>query len=137
MTLLVVPKSIPIAYVAICGSFRSSGNDSDRHVDSAYHMRSFLLRSRLRQPTATSPASAAGSHACGEPSDDGTAWIWSTGHGVRKQAATTVYPPVCSRGNCVKRLLHLDFSRGNDTRRFLLAAPCRQLALHGLPAVMH
>src|SRR6266571_1592400 len=56
MTLLVVPKSIPIAYVAICGSFRSSGNDSDRHVDSAYHMRSFLLRSRLRQPTVTSPA---------------------------------------------------------------------------------
>jgi hypothetical protein len=72
-----------------------------------------------------------------EPSNDGTALIWSMGHAAQQQAATTVYPPVCSRGNDGERLLHLDFSRGNDTRRFLLAAPCRQLALQGLPAVMH
>src|SRR5262249_20909599 len=137
MTLLVVPKSIPIAYVAIRESFRASVNDSDMHLDLPYQMQSSLLRSRLRQPTSTSPASTAGSHACGEPSDDGMVLIWFTSHRARKQEATTVYPPVCFRGSCVERLLHLDFSRGNDTRRFLLAAPCRQLALHGLPAVMH
>src|SRR5262245_57814582 len=107
------------------------------HRDLAYQLRSFLLRSRWKPPTVTSPASTAGRHACGEPSDNGTALSWSTSHRTWKQQATTVHPPVGSRESYVERSLHLDFSRGNNTRRFLLAAPCRQLALHGLPAVMH
>jgi len=43
------------------------------------------------------PASAAGRHACGEPSGDGTDVIGSTDHGAQKPETTTVYPPVCAR----------------------------------------
>ena len=78
-----------------------------------------------------------GSHAWGAPSDAGIDLTSSMGHGVWKQKATTIALPMSSRESGLERLMHLDFSRGHDMRRDLLAAPGWQLALRGLPAMVH